>query len=58
MATVRYFVKNVDEAVAFYTSALGFVLKQQFGPAMAIVDVERSDAVARRPRRLGLAADA
>jgi catechol 2,3-dioxygenase-like lactoylglutathione lyase family enzyme len=37
MATVRYIVKNVDEAVAFYTGVLGFSLKQQFGPAIAIV---------------------
>ena len=37
MATVRYIVKNVDEAVAFYTGILGFSLKQQFGPNMAIV---------------------
>ena len=37
MATVRYLVKDVDEAARFYTSHLGFTLKQQFGPAMAIL---------------------
>ncbi len=37
MATVRYLVKNVSAAVAFYTGNLGFELKQQFGPAMAIL---------------------
>lgn len=37
MATVRYLVKSVEEAIAFYTSDLGFELKQQFGPAMAIL---------------------
>ena len=37
MATVRYLVKDVGEAVAFYTGHLGFGLKQQFGPAMAIL---------------------
>lgn len=37
MATVRYMVENVDLAVAFYTSHLGFGLEQQFGPAMAIL---------------------
>ncbi len=37
MATVRYFAKNVDEAVAFYRDRLGFVLHQQFGPNMAIL---------------------
>ena len=36
MASVRYFVREVGEAVAFYTRRLGFELKQQFGPAMAI----------------------
>jgi catechol 2,3-dioxygenase-like lactoylglutathione lyase family enzyme len=38
MASVRYIVRNVDEAVAFYTGSLGFILRQQFGPAMAIVE--------------------
>lgn len=37
MATVRYLVKDVSEAVAFYTGNLGFDLKQRFGPAMAIL---------------------
>jgi catechol 2,3-dioxygenase-like lactoylglutathione lyase family enzyme len=37
MATVRYLVKDVDKAVKFYTNSLGFVLKQKFGTAMAIV---------------------
>lgn len=37
MAQVRYIVDDVDSAVAFYTACLGFALKQQFGPAMAIV---------------------
>lgn len=37
MATVRYFVGDVDRAVKFYTTHLGFELSQQFGPAVAIV---------------------
>jgi len=37
MATVRYIVRDVDEAVAFYGQTLGFTLEQQFGPAMAIL---------------------
>src|SRR5215472_7035341 len=37
MATVRYLVKDVGAAIAFYTESLGFELKQQFGPAMAIL---------------------
>ena len=37
MAVVRYFVADVDEAVAFYRGRLGFTLDRQFGPAMAIL---------------------
>lgn len=36
MASVRYLVRDVDQAVAFY-QRLGFSLRQQFGPAMAIM---------------------
>jgi catechol 2,3-dioxygenase-like lactoylglutathione lyase family enzyme len=36
MASVRDLVQDVDQAIAFYTR-LGFTLRQQFGPAMAIV---------------------
>lgn len=36
MAQVRYIVDNVDDAVAFYVSKLGFELEAQFGPAMAL----------------------
>lgn len=37
MATVRYMVKDVDAAVAFYTRQLGFAVKQQFGANIAIL---------------------
>jgi catechol 2,3-dioxygenase-like lactoylglutathione lyase family enzyme len=37
MAQVRYIVDNVDEAVAFYVSKLGFELQQQFGDAIGIL---------------------
>jgi catechol 2,3-dioxygenase-like lactoylglutathione lyase family enzyme len=37
MITVRYLVEDVDSAVAFYTKHLGFEVKQQFGPAIAIM---------------------
>jgi len=37
MATVRYLVTDVNPAIAFYRDALAFELKQQFGPAMAIL---------------------
>lgn len=38
MASVRYLVKDVPQSIQFYTEALGFELKQQFGPAMAILN--------------------
>lgn len=38
MPSVRYIVHDVNTAVAFYTEALGFSLRQQFGPAMAILE--------------------
>ena len=37
MATVRYFVADVDRAVAFYSKQLEFTVQQQFGPNMAIL---------------------
>jgi catechol 2,3-dioxygenase-like lactoylglutathione lyase family enzyme len=36
MATVRYLVEDVDDAVAFYAK-LGFELDKQFGQTMAIL---------------------
>ncbi len=41
MATFRYIVTSVDQAVAFYTSNLGFRLEQNFAPAFA--SIERED---------------
>jgi len=40
VAQVRYIVDDVEAAVAFYTNALGFTLVQQFGPAMAILELD------------------
>ena len=37
MARVRYIVEDVEEAVAFYTSNLGFEISQNFAPAIAIL---------------------
>ncbi len=37
MTSVRYLVRDVDQSVAFYTKHLGFAVRQQFGPNMAIV---------------------
>lgn len=38
MASVRYIVHDVDAAVEFYTTALGFSMRERFGPAMAILE--------------------
>lgn len=40
LASVRYLVKNVENSIEFYTKNLGFELKQQYGPAMAILQKE------------------
>jgi predicted enzyme related to lactoylglutathione lyase len=37
MAAIRYLVRNVDEAITFYTKGLGFTCERQFGAAMAIL---------------------
>jgi catechol 2,3-dioxygenase-like lactoylglutathione lyase family enzyme len=37
VVSVRYLVKDVEASIKFYTDFLGFELRQQFGPAMAIV---------------------
>ena len=39
MAEIRYLVDDVDDAVLFYQDHLGFELMQQFGPAMAIMEL-------------------
>ena len=56
MVRVRYIVNDVNEAVAFYTSQLGFTVHQQFGTTIAILrreDLELwtagPDASASRP---------
>jgi catechol 2,3-dioxygenase-like lactoylglutathione lyase family enzyme len=41
VAIVRYLVKDVDRAIAFYTQYLGFKLGRQMGPAFA--DVSRDE---------------
>jgi catechol 2,3-dioxygenase-like lactoylglutathione lyase family enzyme len=37
MATIRYFVHDVDAAIDFYVSRLGFELAQRPGPPIAMV---------------------
>jgi catechol 2,3-dioxygenase-like lactoylglutathione lyase family enzyme len=43
MATVRYIVKDVEQAVSFYTERLGFTIKETHGVPFAMV--ERGDLV-------------
>ena len=40
MAQFRYIVDDVDKAVSFYTSRLGFRLERNYSPAMAILQRE------------------
>jgi catechol 2,3-dioxygenase-like lactoylglutathione lyase family enzyme len=37
MATFRYIVTDVDQALEFYTTHLGFTIDGNFAPAMAII---------------------
>ena len=37
MSSVRYMVNDVKEAVAFYTTQLGFTIDQEWGPYLTIV---------------------
>ena len=37
MATIRYLVRDVEVAVAFYVDVLGFELVEQWGPPFAMV---------------------
>ena len=37
MASIRYFVTDVDAAIAFYTEKFGFKLKQKMSPAFAYI---------------------
>jgi catechol 2,3-dioxygenase-like lactoylglutathione lyase family enzyme len=37
MASIRYFVSDVDAAIAFYMEKFGFKLKQKMGPPFAYV---------------------
>jgi catechol 2,3-dioxygenase-like lactoylglutathione lyase family enzyme len=37
MVRVRYIVDDVEEAVAFYTSNLGFEIKENYAPAIALL---------------------
>ena len=43
MPTVRYLVDDVASAVSFYVDQFGFVEKERYGPAMAIVERDGLD---------------
>ena len=48
--TTRYIVNDVDAAIEFYTGFLGFDVKQQAGPAFAIVTREDLAMMLTGPR--------
>jgi glyoxylase I family protein len=50
---VRYQVKDVARAVAFYTTHLGFTLKQQYLPAFANVSLGHTDLFLSGPGSSG-----
>ena len=50
MARFRYIVTDVDQAVAFYTSNLGFRLEKNFAPAVAILQREDLELVISGPK--------
>ena len=37
MATVRYLVNDVEQAITFYVGHLGFEVKEKWGPAFAMI---------------------
>ncbi len=50
MIRFRYIVDDVDQAVAFYTSHLGFRLEQQYGRALAILEREEFHLLVAGPK--------
>ena len=40
---VRYFVSDVEKSIAFYRDVLGFELVVQWGPAFAIVTLDKTN---------------
>ncbi len=49
MARIRYIVKDVGDAIAFYTSHLGFELKEHYGKAIAILQREDLELLVSGP---------
>jgi len=50
MAKFRYIVTDVDQAVAFYTSHLGFRLEKNFAPAFASIRREDLELLIAGPK--------
>ena len=50
MIRFRYLVNDVDEAVAFYTSNLGFRVEKQFGAAIAILERDGVNLIVSGPK--------
>ena len=50
MARVRYMVDDVDDAVAFYVSKLGFEVQEKFGSAIAILAHGDLELIVAGPR--------
>lgn len=50
MARVRYMVNDVDEAVRFYVSNLGFEIKEQYGSAIAILSRDDLELIVAGPK--------
>ena len=50
MARVRYMVDDVDEAVLFYVSKLGFEVREQFGSVIAILARDDLELILSGPK--------
>ncbi len=50
MARVRYMVHDVEEAVSFYVSNLGFEVREQYGSTIAIVARDDLELILAGPR--------
>jgi len=50
MARVRYMVDDVDEAVSFYVSKLGFEVQERFGSVIAILTHDDLELILAGPK--------
>lgn len=54
MARVRYVVEDVDVAVDFYVSKLGFEIRERFGSVIAILANDDLESYVAELRELGV----